>query len=295
MSTSSLSSFAPGTECREIDLPSGMHVRAYVRGNGPRTVLFLHGFPELAVSWRGQLAAVPDGFRFVAPDMRGYGGSSAPTEVAAYRMEKLVDDVVELADALGSPTFDLVGHDWGGAVAWQTARTHPQRLTTLSVLNCPPPDVMLRFFVKPAQLRMSWYMFFFQLPWLPEYWLRRDPRRMMMGAFRNIAVNKSVFTPETVAPYIEQLTERGMPGLHYYRAAFRNLAGARKKPPLIPLPTRLIWGLGDGALGPWFADETLYREIATPFDVVTIAESGHWVQQEAVAEVNAALRAHWQR
>lgn len=285
--------FPQGTVVAERDLQSGIHMRTYERGSGERTAIFLHGFPELALSWRDQLAACPAGMRCVAPDMRGYGGSDAPQRVSAYAMPRLVADIMALADQLGAEKFDLVGHDWGGAVAWEVARAHPTRVRTLSVLNCPPGDLFIRELLRPAQLLKSWYMFFFQLPWVPEKWLTRDPAKQLMAAFRGIAVNRDIFTPEHVALYASIMRDGRVPGINYYRAAIRFPSFA--KPPLIRLPTRLIWGLGDGALGEWFANPALYATVAEPFDLVTIAESGHWVQQEAPARVNAALHEHWAR
>lgn len=283
-----------GTETLELDLDNGLHMRAYARGDGPRTVIFLHGFPELAISWRAQLANVPDGFRFVAPDLRGYGGTDAPKRVGEYHISKLVADVGALGRAVGAGVFDLVGHDWGGAIAWEVARRAPEQLRTLSILNCPPGDVLAKTLRHNGkQLRMSWYMLFFQLPFLPEWLFRRDPATMMKRSLQGIAMRPEVFTDEVLAPYIEQVRERGLPGLNYYRAAASALFD-RAKPAKIQIPTRVVWGMGDGALGPWFAEREVYREVAAELDVVPIPSSGHWVQQEAPDEVNRALFEHWQ-
>lgn len=286
-------SFPDDTETLELTLDNGIHVRAYARGTGPRTVLFLHGFPELAVSWQAQFRDVPSGFRFVAPDMRGYGGTDAPRPIRAYSMENLTDDVLALARAVGSPTFDLVGHDWGGAVAWEVARRAPASLRTLSILNCPPGDLLVRMLRRhPKQLAMSWYMFFFQLPRIPEWYFRRDPERAVRTGFASVAKNHAVFTPEVLEPYVEQVRDRGLPGLNYYRAAVGKLFD-RQRAPIIDVPTRVVWGMGDGALGPWFAEQDAYRKIASDLDVIRIEESGHWVQQEAPERVNRALHEHW--
>lgn len=296
-----LESFPEGTLVHELDLSSGIHMRAYEtkrgagEGTSERTALFLHGFPELAYSWREQLAACPPGFRCIAPDMRGYGGTDGPEEVSEYAMTKLVADVIALADALGIEKFDLVGHDWGGAIAWEVARAHPERLRTLTVMNCPPADVFLRELRRPKQLLSSWYMFFFQLPFVPEWYLTRDPARQLRNAFLGLAVNEAPFTEEHVAHYEGVMRGKRVCGIQYYRAAMRGLAKAtaRRKSGIIRVPTRLVWGLGDRALGPWYADANRYENVATPFDVVTIAESGHWVQQEAPLRANAALHEHW--
>ncbi len=286
-------SFPADTVTLELDLDNGLHVRAFVRGRGPRTVLFLHGFPELAVSWHLQFAEVPDGFRFVAPDMRGYGGTDAPKQVRAYCIDNLVGDVASLARAVGAERFDLVGHDWGGAIAWEVARRWPELLRTLSVLNCPPGNVLARTLRRnPRQLAMSWYMLFFQLPRVPEWYFARDPQAAIERGLFGLAKKTEVFTPEILAPYVEQVRERGLPALNYYRAAVGTLL-SRKQPPMIHVPTRVVWGMGDGALGPWFAERDVYRDVASDLDVVRVDDAGHWVQQESPVAVNQALHAHW--
>lgn len=284
--------FREGTEVVERTLPSGLHVRSYERGTGD-VALFLHGFPELAVSWRHQLGALSEHYRCVVPDMPGYGGTGCPPSLEGYTLPRLAGYVDELIAALGVNAVHLIGHDWGGALAWQMARQLPTRVASLSVLNCPPDDVMLaELLSRPAQLRMSWYMAFFQLPWLPEWALRRDPDTSVPRAFLGVARNRTVFDPHMLAPYIEQVKTRGLPGLNYYRAALRSRA--RGPRPLITAPTQLIWGLGDGALGPWFTDEAKYAHIVRELRVTRIEEAGHWVQQEAPERVNLALLQHLQ-
>jgi len=286
--------FPAGTRMEETRLPSGLKMRWYARGpaHGAPIVLCLHGFPELAVSWRGQLAGLGDRYLVVAPDMRGYGGTDAPPRVADYRMEHLCGDVLALIDVLGGAPVHLVGHDWGGAVAWEVAQRTPMRLRTLSVLNCPPPGMLVREALRnPRQLVRLWYMFVFQVPRIPGWWLRRDPERHMRKAFHEAAVRREVFTDEVLAPYVRQLRERGLPGINYYRAARPSLG----EPSPTPVPTRLIWGLGDPVLGPWFAEPAGYQAYASDFDRVVIEDAGHWVQQEAPERVNAALAEHFER
>jgi pimeloyl-ACP methyl ester carboxylesterase len=298
---SDLDYFPEGTRIEEARLPSGLKMRWYERGPAQApVVLCLHGFPELAVSWRAQLAGLGDRYRVVAPDMRGYGGTDAPARVADYRLPLLCHDVIELIDVLGDEPVHLVGHDWGGAVAWEMAQHHPDRLRTLAVLNCPPVQMLMREVLRnPRQLRRSWYMLLFQLPRFPEWWIGRDPERTMRAMFRGAAVQREVFTAEVLAPYVRQVRERGLPGVHYYRAAPRPslvLPGsAASRPAPIDVPTRLIWGLGDSALGPWFAAPERYQAFVRDFDRVVIEEAGHWVQQEAPERVNAALAEHFQR
>ncbi|KIG15374.1 putative hydrolase [Enhygromyxa salina] len=300
-----LAYFPPGTQTFVGCLGSGLRVRWYERGpaegfddddasessrRARPTVLCLHGFPELAVSWREQIAGLSDSFRVVAPDMRGYGGTDAPRRVRDYSVDVLARDVVELIDALGVDRVHLVGHDWGGAVAWEVAQRYADRLHTLSVINCPPVQIMVRQLRNLDQLRRSWYFFFFQLPWLPEQRLRSNPELMVAKGFRANAVNQEPFSRERLEPYLRQLRERGMPGINYYRAAPLHLL--RRLAP-ITTPTRLIWGLRDPALGPWFAEPSLYEDWVERFDRVLLEDVGHYPGQEAPTRVNQALREHF--
>src|SRR2546422_5382436 len=147
----------------------GLHAMAAGPKDGP-VVLLLHGFPEFWYGWRKQIEPLAAaGFRVVVPDQRGYNLSSKPSGVAAYALAELVSDVIAIADQLGREKIFLAGHDWGAAVAWSAALLHPQRISKLAVLNVPHPSVMRKFLsTRPRQLLRSWYMFFFQLPWLPE-------------------------------------------------------------------------------------------------------------------------------
>lgn len=298
-----LAYFPSGTQTYVGCLTSGLRVRWYERGPKPEvgarsepgkvpTVLCLHGFPELAVSWREQLAGLGDRYRVVAPDMRGYGGTDAPSKVRDYDIDLLVRDVVELIDALGETKVHLVGHDWGGAIAWAVGQRHGDRLHTLSVINCPPSQIMVKQLRRLDQLKRSWYFFFFQLPYLPERFLTDDPEVMVPRMFKGNASNKAPFTQAALEPYVRQLRERGLPGINYYRAAARRWP--RRLEP-ITVPTRLIWGLRDPALGPWFADPELYEGWVRHFDRRLLDDAGHYPQVEAPDEVNEALRQHFER
>ncbi|MCC6809446.1 MAG: alpha/beta fold hydrolase [Deltaproteobacteria bacterium] len=286
--------FPEGTEAKRATLASGVTLRYFERGKGD-VILFLHGFPELALSWRAQFRLAEHGFRCVAPDLRGYGESDAPKNVADYAIGPLMADVVGIIDAVGAERVHLVGHDWGGAIAWEVARNYPDRIRTLSVLNCPPGPMMRQeLLANPRQALRSWYMVFFQLPWLPERVMLRDPVTFMIRAFRGSAAKETRerFTADDVLPYARAHERTKIAGVNYYRAALRKppkIAGAKWP---LEMPVQLVWGLQDGALGPWFADEKRYEKVAKDFRVVTLAEAGHWVQQEAPERVNAALLEH---
>jgi pimeloyl-ACP methyl ester carboxylesterase len=290
-----LAYFPPGTQTFVGCLVSGLRVRWYERGgavgSSKPTVLCLHGFPELAVSWREQLAGLSERYRVVAPDMRGYGGTDAPPRVRDYAIDILARDVDELITALGVERVHLVGHDWGGAIAWEVAQRYPDRLLTLTVINCPPYQLMMRELIRLEQLRRSWYFFFFQLPFVPEWRMRREPELIAKALLAN-AYNKQPFTRERLEPYIRQARDRTMAGVNYYRAALWHLP-TRLRP--ITVPTRLIWGLRDPALGPWFAEASRYESWVTQFDRVLLPDVGHFPAQEAAEAVNAALREHFER
>lgn len=146
-----------------------LHAVAAGPANGP-LLLLLHGFPEFWYGWRKQIASLAAaGFRVVIPDGRGYNDSSKPKAVSSYTLRCLVSDVLAIIEQSGRERAFLAGHDWGAIVAWSVAGRHPDRVERLAILNVPHPAVMRRFlFSHPGQLLRSWYVFFFQLPWLPE-------------------------------------------------------------------------------------------------------------------------------
>ena len=151
---------------------NGVRLHCVVDGDGPLVVL-LHGFPEFWYSWRHQIPALATRFRVVAPDLRGYNESEKPAGVAAYAMPELVADVEGLVHAFGERDAAIVGHDWGGGIAWFVAMERPPVTRKLVVLNCPHPAMMAQSLRgNPRQLARSWYMFFFQIPWLPEFLLK---------------------------------------------------------------------------------------------------------------------------
>ena len=267
-------------------------MRTYERGEGPGTVVFLHGFPELALSWRRQFEGLADTYRLVAPDLRGYGGTDAPEGIAAYGMDHLCEDVADLIDVLGEDKVHLVGHDWGGAVGWEFAQRHGNRLHSLAVVNCPPTQIMLEDFFNIGQLRRSWYVFFFQLPWLPEFLLGRDGEAALRNAFTREAANPEALLAEPLEPFVRILEGNLTGPINYYRANLR-------RPPLtrapIRVPTRLVWGLGDYVLGDHLADVRLYEGWVDDFvlDPIGSSQASHWAHIEAAERVNASLREHF--
>lgn len=262
-------------------------------GAGDAVALCLHGFPECRFSWRFQLPALAAaGWRAVAPDLRGYGDSSQPEGRDAYRMEHLVADAAALFDALGARRRLLIGHDWGALIAWSVAMQRTRPLDGLVVMNVPHPAVFRCVLRRSwAQRGRSWYVGFFQLPWLPEALLTAGRARAVARAFSRMAIDKSAFPPEVLDRYRQNALRPGAMTamLNYYRANFAGLSNNAAPSPMIEVPTLMIWGEADTALGleltegygPYVADFTLER----------LPGVSHWVQQEAPDAVNARLLA----
>jgi pimeloyl-ACP methyl ester carboxylesterase len=292
---------------------NGVRLHCAVDGAGPLVVL-LHGFPEHWYSWRHQIAALAPRFRVVAPDLRGYGDSDKPSPVAAYALPELVGDVEGLVTAFGEREAVIVGHDWGGAIAWTFAMERPQATRRLVVMNCPHPAIFAEHLRRnPRQLARSWYMFFFQLPWLPETLLGFAGARAVGEAIRRSTVRRDAISEDDLRILREAASRPGAlrGAVNYYRAAFRSeqaqaawppwlrrfVHGDRPAParreriedwPKITAPTLLVWGEGDVALG---RELSLGVEalVAAPYEVKYIPLCGHWVQQEQPDVVNAYL------
>src|SRR5438132_709182 len=207
---------------------NGVRLHYVTVGRGP-LVMFLHGFPEFWYAWTAQLADFGRDHRAVAPDMRGYNLSSKPTDLAAYAMKHLVADVRALAEHLGAKTFILVGHDWGGVVAWAFAITHPERLEKLVIVNAPHPAVFERELREnPAQQEASRYMLTFRSA-QAEQILAADDYARMLAMFTRVG---AWFSDEDRAQYVAAWSQPGAltGGLNYYRAAGVGPPGAEGVP-----------------------------------------------------------------
>jgi len=258
------------------------------QGEGPLVVL-LHGFPEFWYSWRYQIPFLAEhGYKAVAPDLRGYNDTDKPR--IGYDMPTLLGDIAGLIRGLGQERAVIVGHDWGGVLAWFFAAYYPELTERLIVLNAPHPLAMEREVRKLRQLRKSWYVFAFQLPWLPEYILLRNNAnevgRMLCGA----ALQKSAFPREITAKYQEAMSKPGAmtAALNYYRQLLHpSTRRFSKKTPRITAPTLLIWGEHDIALdiGLTYDLEQWVENI----QVRRLPDSGHWVQQEQPDKVNQLM------
>jgi pimeloyl-ACP methyl ester carboxylesterase len=269
---------------------NGVRLHYVEAGTGPLVVL-LHGFPEFWYSWRRQIPALAAaGFRVLAPDLRGYNLSAKPAGVRHYRLERLTGDVAGLIEHAGAERAAVAGHDWGGGIAWTLAMHQPRWVERLIILNAPHPAAFLRELRTLGQLRKSWYMFFFQLPLLPELWIRAGNYVALERVFRAPPVHPGAFTDEDVARYRQALARPGAltAAINYYRAAFRHsLRGAAGSARRIEVPTLLIWGEQDRYLGIRLT-EGLDRWVPD-IRVVRLPEASHWVQLDAPEEVNRLM------
>jgi pimeloyl-ACP methyl ester carboxylesterase len=276
----------------------GLRMHYVAKGQGP-LVLLLHGFPELWWSWRYQIDAIADaGFRVVAPDLRGYNETD---KQGPYDMDTLADDVRALIASLGERAAHIVGHDWGGALAWHVASVMPHAVHKLAVINCPHPAVMQRviFSGNWRQIRKSWYMFFFQLPWLPERTLAANGGANLRKLYHAHAIDSTHFGDDELAPFVQNILRpgaaRAMVG--WYRAVFATALRAARTGMFyrqITAPTLLLWGLQDRALG--FEDLVPGTERhVDKLRVEPIATGGHFVHAERPELVNPLLLEFLQR
>jgi pimeloyl-ACP methyl ester carboxylesterase len=272
-------------------ITNGIRMHYVTQGEGPLIVL-LHGFPEFWYSWRLQIPFLAQlGYTVVAPDLRGYNDTDKPSR--GYDIPTLLRDIVGLIKALGFEKAIIVGHDWGGALAWSFAAKYPQLTERLIVLNAPHPAAMQRELKTWKQLRMSWYIFALQVPWLPEYFLGRNHAAFIAQMISQAAFQKAAFPAEVLDRYRKAMSKPGAlhASISYYRSLFRHvfsIAGREQTNKQIIAPTLLIWGEQDIALNIGFT-EGLEQWVPNIL-IKRIPDSGHWVQQEKPELVNQFLQ-----
>jgi len=257
-------------------------------GDGPLIVL-LHGFPEFWYGWRLQIKPLAAaGFRVVAPDLRGYNLSSRPDGVAAYDTDRLAADIRGLIQERGAESALLVGHDWGGTVAWATAMNHPEVVDRLAILNAAHPRKLLQGLHHPGQLRKSWYFFFFQLPGVPESVVHANNWHF----FRNFLDDaRPAYTPEEIDRYVEAWSQpdAATAMINYYRSSVRTSpkhAEAALRP--ISAPTLVIWGQRDRYLGPELAEPD-HDDVPNLDRVERLPDASHWVHHDEPEHVTQLL------
>ena len=249
-------------------------------------VIFLHGFPEFWYGWRGQIDFFAEqGYRVVVPDQRGYNLSDKPRRIRDYDIGELGRDIVGLIDHFGKDNVLLVGHDWGAAVAWWTAIQHSDRIKKLAILNVPHSAVMREnLFNNWSQVKRSWYIFFFQLPWMPEWFMSHDD---FETAIKSIS-GKYELTSTDIERYKEAWgrTRAVKSMINWYRAAFRSLKKAKGKGN-VTVPTLMLWGKLDTALGSEMAQPSI--DLCENGKLIFFEDATHWVQHEKAEDVNNHL------
>lgn len=249
-------------------------------GDGPLVVL-LHGFPESRITWRRQLPLLAAaGYRAIAPDLRGYGESPKPGNVSDYAVPLLVEDVAELIRANCNGPCILVGHDWGALVAWFTAMLRPELVRKLVIMNVPHPALFVRELrrSKKQKLKAS-YQLFFQMPLLPEIFLRLFGRALLKRAAR--------FTPGQIDAYTAHLKKNATPMLHYYRAMRTTRGALRPMMRRIDVPTLIIWGEREPVMLPSTLEGT--EEWVPDLRIERVPRAGHFVQHDAPERVTELL------
>ncbi|HET9121684.1 MAG TPA: alpha/beta hydrolase [Solirubrobacterales bacterium] len=279
-----------GAEVREgyADVGDDIRLHYVEAGEGPLLVL-LHGFPEFWFGWRLQIAPLAAaGFRVVAPDTRGYNLSSKPAGVAAYSAALLADDIHGLIRELGAESAHLVGHDWGGTIAWTMAMNHPEAVDRLAILDAAHPRTLQQQLPHPSQLRRSWYFFYFAVPWLPDHHVRAGRFRFLRRFLRDA---RPAYTPEEMDRYVESWSQPGAVTamIDYYRNSVRTpQKKAKAAIKTISAPTLVIWGERDRFLGPKLADPS--RDDVPNLDrVERLADASHWVHHDEHERVNQLL------
>lgn len=273
----------------------------YVTAGRGRLIVFLHGFPEFWYAWKNQLVEFGKNYQTVAPDMRGYNLSSKPADIEQYRMKHLIEDVRALVEHLGHKKFILVGHDWGGGVAWAFAMRHSNYLEKLIIINAPHPVTFIRELRdNPAQQKASQYILVHRTAQAEEI-LSRDNYKLLVDAVLSEGLKQGYFTEQDCMAYIEAWSQPGAltGGLNYYRAAsFGAFTGESDQaindllidpsPAIVNVPTLVIWGEKDRFLLTGNLDGL--EKYVPNLTVKRIPDGSHWVIHEKPALVNNYIR-----
>ena len=297
------SELIPNDEFEHETIPASGGVMLHALTMGPRVkskplMLFLHGFPECSYSWRHQMRRFSSNYTVVAIDMRGFGRSDKPSGIDSYKLEILISDIVEVIRYLGggSPLI-LVGHDWGGILSWLVAAMHPELISHLIVLAAPHLG-LASINQSLDQMSKSWYILFFQAPWLPEWMLTRERCSFMDGIFFSPPMglmNRDRVSPLDVEVFKREFLESGAATAtcNYYRSLFRNstyapsraIWAAMKR--RIRVPTLLLYAENDGALGMGLIKDL--DQVLTDLEVRVLVNCSHWIQQDQPEMTNTLI------
>ena len=254
-------------------------------------IVLLHGFPEFWYGWRDQIGALADaGYRVWVPDQRGYNRSDKPQSIEAYTIDELSRDVLGVIDATGAEAVPLVGHDWGAAVTWFTLLAHPERVNRGVTMNVPHPAVFQEYLPGNLnQMKKSWYMFFFQLPVLPEVLFSAGDWRGLRW-FVDTSNREDTFTDADLERYKEAWSRPGaFTGmLNWYRALFQADEGSADPTEMeIQPPTMVVWGVQDAYLHRGMAEDSI--QYCAHGRLELVEDATHWVQHERADRVNDLL------
>ena len=273
---------------------NGLTFEVLTCGQGETLALCLHGFPEVALSWREQMPVLAAlGYRVWAPNQRGYGRSSRPLHVEDYAIEHLMADVARLIDASGAKRVVLLGHDWGAIVAWCFAARCLRPIEKLVILNVPHPVCFARALRRPGQMLRSWYAGFFQIPRLPEWLLSRRDAKPVADLMLRTSTERTGFPRDLLEATRANAAQPGAlkAMIDWYRAFLRG-GGLRRQLrqgfPVIEVPTLMLWGEKDTALAKYTTYGT--GDFVRNLDLRYLPGVSHWVQQDAREICNEALR-----
>lgn len=270
---------------------NGIRLHAAVAGpEDGELVVLLHGFPEFSYGFHHQMEELAaSGYRVVVPDQRGYHLSDKPEQIEDYTINKLSDDIAGLIEAFGETSAIVIGHDWGGAVAWHLAASKPEYVKKLIAINIPHPTAMPRVFMKnPLQWLKSSYMAFFQLPEVPEKLMAANDFESMKQAMKGTA-RPDAFTDQELERYKDAWSQPGaLTGMLNWYRAIRKGSLLQMPKALLRMPVRIIWGLGDQFLSPMLATESL--KFCENAELVWVGEATHWVHHEQPEIVNRLIK-----
>ncbi len=270
---------------------NNIRLHCVTQGEGEMVIL-LHGFPEFWYSWRHQIPALARHFKVVVPDLRGYNDSDKPA--SGYDLDTLTADIRGLIEGMGYLKAHIVGHDWGGAIAWNLAQKCPHVLDRLAVLNAPHPHRFMQELVGNIdQLRRSWYLLAFQVPGLPEWLIHQNLPNIVKNLFQEQSIRKGAFTTEDTEIYRAALEKPGVlsAALNHYRQFLSPqtwLTNWWRSPRPITVPTLILWGEDDFLFSHKLI-EGMENLVTAPLQLKRLRQCGHWIQQEVPQTVNREL------
>ncbi|KAL7984926.1 hypothetical protein Chor_003496 [Crotalus horridus] len=282
-----------GTHCYVRIKDSGLRFHYVAAGErGKPLMLLLHGFPEFWYSWRHQMREFKSEYRVVALDLRGYGETDAPSHRENYKLDCLITDIKDILESLGYSKCVLIGHDWGGMIAWLVAICYPEMVTKLIVVNFPHPSVFTEYIVqRPSQMIKSANYYFFQMPWFPELIFSINDFKVLKNILTShssrIGKKSCGLTAEDIEAYLYVFSQPGaLTGpINHYRNLFSCLPLQHHE---ITMPTLLVWGEKDPFMEVEMAEITRIY-VKKQFRLTVLSEASHWLQEDQPDIVNKLI------